>query len=149
MKFLEAVMSIFQYANYRMVEWDNKPWGGASKSWRVPSEMKAIFLFGTVELCIAFALYCVIYHVVLARPVYIPSNPILLIVLCIVGLAMTLINQSILGPESRTRHYRKIFEAWDKKKQMRWNLYLVLILLLSLSACIHEMGVNVKMLHSG
>lgn len=148
MNFLEAFMSIFQYANYRMVEWDNKPWGGASRSGRVPSEMKAVFLFGMVELCIAFALYCVIYHAVLARPVYIPSKPILLIFLCVVGLVTTLLNQSILGPESRTRHYRKIFEAWDKRKQMRWNLYLVLILILSLAACIHEMGINVQMLHS-
>ena len=110
--------------------------------------MKAVAVFGIVEICIAFALYGVIYHMILARPVYVPSKPILLIVLSVVGLALTFLNQSILGPESRIRHYRKIFEAWDKKRQMRWNFCLVLILLLSLAACIHEMGENVKMLHS-
>jgi hypothetical protein len=44
---------------------------------------------------------------------------------------MVFLNQSLLGRESRAKHYRTIFNAWDSKKKARWNLYLWLIALLS------------------
>lgn len=131
MKISETLTYVFQYANYRMTEWDDKLWRGMSKSWMIPSDMKVVFLFGLVEMGIALALYKLIYHAAIERPIYIPSNPILLVVLSAFGLAITLLNQSTLGPKSRIEHYRTIFKAWDKRRMLRWNLYLFLITVLA------------------
>ncbi len=123
-------MRILQYANYQMAEWDKGLWRRMpelSRIPKIPSAMKIVFLFGLAELGIAAALDIVICHTIIARPVYIPSKPVIVVFV----LALAFLTQSILGPESRVEHYRTIFNAWDKKKKMRWNLYLWMMALSS------------------
>ena len=131
-----------------MAEWDNKPWGGwggTSKPWGSTTRMKVILLFGLVEVLIAAALYSVIYHIILARPEYIPSKPNTVGDLQRSWHSSNFYQSINIGTRRvELLHYRKIFVTWDKKKQMEWiHLYLVLILLLSFATRIHEMGVNV------
>jgi hypothetical protein len=108
------------------------------------TKTKALSVFGIAELCMAAAVYFFVNHQILARPA--PLN-FSYVFLGVCGLVINFLNQLILGSENRTRHYRQIFEKWDKKKQMRWNLYVSLILVLSLLACAHEMGEDMKMLN--
>jgi hypothetical protein len=141
---LNALMSFFQYAYYRMVKWDEGLQKRMSTSGILSSNTKSLMGLGITELCIAAAIYLFVNHQILARPAP-PTLSYVFLGAC--SLVITFLNPLILGSEDRTRHYRQIFEKWDKKKQRRWNLYLLLILLLSLVACAHEMGENVKMLN--
>jgi hypothetical protein len=40
----------------------------------------------------------------------------------------------MLGPDSRILHHKKIFDAWDKWKRLRWKVYLISIAVFSLAA---------------
>jgi hypothetical protein len=41
--------------------------------------------------------------------------------------AMYYINNRLIGPKERIEHYKKIFDSWDKWRQMRWKLYEIFI----------------------
>jgi hypothetical protein len=97
-----------------MVEWDKHMWKGYSKSWMVPTDIKAIIIFNAVEIWSTLTLYAFVNQIILDRPVHISTS---IIFWGAYGSAITFLNYSILGSESRTRHYQKIFEAWDKKSK--------------------------------
>jgi polyferredoxin len=146
MNFLDALMYVFQYSYYRMIKWDEGLQKAMSTSGIVSTKIKTLSVFGIAELCMVAAVYFFLNHQILARPAPLAFSYVFL---GVCGLVMTFLNQLILGSEDRTKHYRQIFEKWDKKKQRRWSLYVSLILVLSLVACAHEMEEDMKMRSTG
>jgi len=149
MKILETLMYIYQYTYYRMIEWDKYMWRGYSKAvkaWMIPTDIKPPIFWSVTLMMVAMSLDFFITEIILHRPFYFPSHPIIFIVAYI--LAVNYLNNLLLGPESRTEHYRNIFETWDKRKHIRWTFCLILYAVLSLAACFFAGMESDKMYHS-
>ena len=120
-------MLIYQYAYYLISEWDKR--AGMPVLF---TEIKALSLFSMFEVLALGTVYGFVYHVMLGLPIReIPSS---IIGAFAIGLMLCYVNQRIIGSENRIRHYRKIFDAWDKNKHMRWTIYVISIAVSTLLA---------------
>ena len=134
MKLFEVPMFIYQYTYYQMVKWDERMWTGKSTRQMVPTEIKPPIVLGVVGILLAFASDFIVTRLICNRPMSVPSNPLLFFALY--GLVLTLLNHLMLRSKNRNEHYRRVFEGLDKRKQTRWNFYLLSIGAMSLVSCL-------------
>jgi len=130
MKLLDTTMLVFQYLYYMGRE--------ADKRLRLPSAVSKIKVLVVLIMCQTILLgtiysfgVCVIH----GRPFSNTHDIFEVIVLLLVGLFLIYINNRMLGNDDRIQQYKEIFDAWDKKKRLRWTILSTFIGLALLAAC--------------
>jgi hypothetical protein len=125
MKIMRALMLVYQYAYYSLFESDKylskKTFGLAGTRSEASSRYKTICIFLILETVGLITLYDVVVHLILGIPVHTTRTPypISIIVFLVI---LSKLTHLLVGHPQRTGYYRKIFDLWNKKKRLRWNI---------------------------
>jgi len=123
-------MLLYQYAYYFMRERDKH--AGMSISF---TKFKAPVLYSIVETLVLATVYIFIDCIILGQHSHkSPSSISSVVIVFLYAWIVCYINQQIIGSDSRIHHYKEIFDAWDKKKHMRWKIYVIFIAVSALAA---------------
>jgi hypothetical protein len=122
MKIIRVFMLIFQYARYWQVEINRV--GG-----KMPEPFVEGIVLGVMVLVESLwlgSIYIFVANVMLGVPIHQNAPFQWGPYLAYIG-AMAYANNRLLGPKERIKHYKEIFDSWDKWRQMRWKLYEIFI----------------------
>ncbi len=120
---MKTLMLIYQFAYYWMIERDH----GKSEPWHARYTALCsiifveIFLLGwilAIYNIIAISQGGVIHRSYLTQAQGLPYG-----IAAFIGLLY--LNGKILASKERVAHYKKLFDAWDKRKRTRWKIYVV------------------------
>jgi len=131
---LRALLLVYHYAYYWMVEEQTHNWGDGKPApkW---SRSKAISVFVFVWIFVigaGFLDYAIIeamlgYPFHKSQMVPLPKTEIRSWLVALpFFLAIGYINGLLLN-EAQVEYYRKIFHGWNKQKRMRWKIYVLLV----------------------
>jgi succinate dehydrogenase/fumarate reductase cytochrome b subunit len=126
MKLLRALMLVYQYGFYSLLEIDKylwkRTWGLAGTKSEKISRYKAKCVFLILESVALIPLYDLAVHLLLGFPLRNPQAPYPIGRIIVFGIVVVILTDLLVGPRKRTEHYGKIFAGWDKKKRLRWNI---------------------------
>jgi hypothetical protein len=130
MKILEMLMLLCQYTYYLMCE-SNRRLGWSHRS----AITRALVLLGLTETLVLATISLLIYRVIHGQRFHNLPFPLFPAIAAFAyGLVLFYINKRIIGGESRVRHYKAMFDAWNEGKHLRWKIMLISIAVLSLAA---------------
>jgi hypothetical protein len=121
-KIFQTVNLLYQYVLYTMIKEDAFFWRGKMSFYS--SKIGAVGILGMFETWI-IAILAVITLALLGidrGQIGIPTWGYFIYVTIIIW-----INNWLLGPPSRTEHYKRVFDAWTRAKRLRWRIYLFLL----------------------
>ena len=126
MNIFKIFMLLCQYVYYSLFEIDKYLWKGQTS--KKTSRFKASCIFLILETLVLITLYDLVVHLLFGFPL--PKNatyPMLWLIAG--GVALNFFNETLIGSQIRTEYYRVIFDGWSKKKRLRWNIYVISIVI--------------------